>query len=313
MSDDRVSPPDAAALPLPPEVAEAEARDEIARIYEEIRQALRSPNVNLVYRLLASYPPYLAAAWEQVRPNLASRYVEREAERLRALGPLDIGSSGASFRRDLAALGLPDDELGRIRATIDLFNYANPKNLIVVTALHLALDGRPIPGSGDPEAGRRVPEGPLPAVEVRLLDARSASPEARAVLDEILAAHDTAGAMPSVYRALAGWPAFLRLTWETLRPLVAGAEIAKRVRRLIDEAERSALGLPHPLSLSRAEAEPLIGPNGTAAVGAVLQRFRTGMIPPMIVEIHTLKALLDGADAARRSPLAWRAGKVGSG
>ena len=42
--------------PLPPEVAEAEAGGEVARLYDDIRRAIRSPNVNLVYRLLASAP-----------------------------------------------------------------------------------------------------------------------------------------------------------------------------------------------------------------------------------------------------------------
>ena len=130
--------------PLPPEVAEAEAGGELARLYGDIRRALRSPNVNLVYRLLASYPDYLAAAWAQIGPNLASRYLEHQAERLRALAALDVGQAGSRLGRELSALGLSDDELSRIRGVVDLFNYANPKNLIVVTALRLALDGRAI-------------------------------------------------------------------------------------------------------------------------------------------------------------------------
>ncbi len=305
MSQDRVSP-EQEGTPLPLEVPEAEARGRVARIYDEIRRALRSPNVNLVYRLLASYPDYLAAAWEQLRPNLASRYIEREAEQLRARAALGVGPAGAQFRRDLATIGLASEELAAIRAVVDLFNYANPKNLLVVTALHSAFEGRPISGSGEPEAGRPVPDEALPPVEVRLLDAHVATPEARAVLAEILAAHETGGALPSVYRALASWPTFLRLSWDALRPFVTGPEFAERVRLLIAEAERSASGLPYPVALTRAEAERLLGPAGAVGVGAVLRRFRTGMIPLMIVEIHTLKALLDGPDAARTSPFAWR-------
>ena len=302
---DELSPPEASTPPLPREVAEAEARGAVARVYDEIRRALRSPNVNLVYRLLASYPDYLAAAWAQIGPNLASRYVEREAERLRGVSALDVGPAGGQLRRELPALGLSAGDLARIQDIIDLFNYANPKNLIVVVALRLALEGRPIPGTNDAEGGRPVPSGPLPDIEVRLLDARSIAPEARAVLAEILAAHQ-AGAMPSVYRALANWPAFLRLAWQAVRPFVAGPEFAARVPTLIGEAERSALDLPYRVDLSRAEVERLAGPKATAIIGDVLQQFGTLMIPAMTVEIHTLEALLDGQDAARASPLAWR-------
>ncbi len=293
-------------LPLPPEVAEAEADGEVARLYGDIRWALRSPTVNLVYRLLASYPDYLAAAWREIGPNLASRYLEQQAERLRALAAFDVGPDGGRFREELSTLGLSGDELARIRAIVDLFNYANPKNLIVVAALRLALDGRAIPGSGVAEDGRPLPSGPLPDVEVRLVDPGSAPPEAQPVLAEILAAHAESGTMPSVYRALANWPSFLRASWGALRPYVASPEFAARVRRLVDEAERAALGLPHPVGLSRARTEQIVGRDGAAAVETILRRFGTAMIPAMTVEIHTLKALLDGPESARSSPLAWR-------
>ena len=112
--------------------------------------------------------------------------------------------------------------------------------------------------------------------------------------------------MPSVYRALANWPSFLRLSWDAVRPYLAEPEFTARVQRLIDEAERAALGLPHPVGLSRAQTEQMIGRDGAAVVDGILRRFGTVMIPAMTVEIHTLKALLDGPDSARSSPLAWR-------
>ena len=302
---DALSPSGAGEPPLPREVAEAEAHGVVARIYDEIRRALRSPTVNLVYRLLATYPEYLAAAWAQIGPNLASRYVEREAERLRAISALEVGPAGEQFRRDLSALDLSVGDLAQIRDTVDSFNYVHPKNLIAVAALRLALEGRSISGTGDAEAGQPVPSEPVPDIEVRLVDNRSAAPEARAVLAEILAAHQ-AGALPSVYRALANWPAFLRLGWQAVRPYVGGPEFAARVRELIGEAERAAIHLPYRVDLSRAEAERLVGRQGAASVGEVLRQFETLLIPAMTVEIHTLKALLDGPEAARSSPLAWR-------
>ena len=303
--NDRRGQPMPPRLPiLPPEVAETEASGAIARLYQEIRAALRSPNVNLVYRLLANYPEYLAAAWAEIGPNIASRYLEREAERLRALSALEVGPAGTQLRRELLSLGLSDDDLVKIRGLIDLFNYANPKNLIGISALRLAMDGRPIPGTGDPEGGRPVPEGPLPDVEVRLVDVRSASADVRAVLEEVAAAHETGDALPSVYRALANWPPMLGACWRAVRPFVDRPEFAARVRRLVAEAERSALGLPYPVGLSRAETEQLVGADAADEIGEILQRFQTKMIAPMTVEIHTLKALLDGQEAAASSPFA---------
>ncbi len=292
--------------PLPMEVPEIEASGTVARLYDEIRAALRSPNVNLVYRLLVRYPDYLVAAWAQIGPNLASRYVEREAERLRALAAPDVGTAAAHFRHELLALGLTEDDLAEIRGIVDLFNYANPKNLICVSALRMALDDQPIPGTRDVEGGQPVPSEPLPRVDVKMPDPQSVTGEARVVLDEVLRAHQTGNALPSVYRALAHRPAFLRAAWDALRTFVERPELADRARHLVAEAERSALALPHPVDLSATETERLVGADGRAVIEEVMRRFQTAMIAPMTVEIHTLKALLDGQDAARSSPLAWR-------
>lgn len=288
------------------EVSEADASGEAARLYEQIRAALGSPNVNLIYRLLASYPTYLSAAWRQIGPNVASRYLERDAERLRAMAACDVGGAAGSLARVSTSLGVSDRELVQIRGVVDLFNYANPKNLIAITALLMALDGRAIAGTRDAEDGRPVPSRPLPDVEVRMLDPEAASPEVRALLAEIVEAHGTDGVVPSVYRALATWPSFLRATWQAVGPCVRGTEFDHRVRLLATEAERSALGLPHPVDLSENEAERLVGAVAVGAIRATLEMFRTEMISAMTVEIHTLKALLDGQDAASPSPFAWR-------
>ena len=306
MSDHPDRPAHPRVPALPPEVSEADASGRIAELYDEIRPALRSPNVNLVYRLLANYPAYLAAAWEQIGPNIASRYLEREAERLRALAALDVGPAGGRLRPELSSRGISDRDLAEIRGIIDLFNYANPKNLIGISALRMAMDGRPVPGAGDVEDGRPVPEQPLPDIEVRIVDMRSAAPDVRAVLEEVAAAHETGEAMPSVYRALASWPPFLRASWRAVRPFVGRPEFAARVGRLVAEAERSAVGLPYPVRLSRAETEQLVGKDAADSITEILRRFQTKMIPPMTVEIHTLKALLDGQEAATSSPLTWK-------
>ena len=53
-----------------------------------------------------------------------------------------------------------------------------------------------------------------------------------------------------------------------------------------------------------AETEQLVGAGAADEIGEILQRVQTKMSAPMTVEIHTLKALLDGQEAAASSPFA---------
>ena len=46
-----------------PEVTEGEVSGELATIYEDIRATIGTPVVNLLFRELAAYEPFLQIAW----------------------------------------------------------------------------------------------------------------------------------------------------------------------------------------------------------------------------------------------------------
>src|SRR5438105_15806984 len=74
-----------------PEVMPEEAGPYVRLTYDEIRNTLRVPFVNTIFRVLANYPTYLSFVWSQLGPYLRKRSMERAADELRAgtaLGPL---------------------------------------------------------------------------------------------------------------------------------------------------------------------------------------------------------------------------------
>ena len=61
------------------EVAEAEATDDVALVFEEIRRTYAVPYVSSLFRHLAVYPGLLPWAWGILRPALLSGAVQHLA------------------------------------------------------------------------------------------------------------------------------------------------------------------------------------------------------------------------------------------
>ena len=76
-----------------PYVSERDARGEIADIFADIRDTLRVPVVNLIWRHFATLDGGLLAAWEALRPIYASGAAEAAGARL--LSGLALPSYGS--------------------------------------------------------------------------------------------------------------------------------------------------------------------------------------------------------------------------
>ncbi|MDQ4105828.1 MAG: halocarboxylic acid dehydrogenase DehI family protein, partial [Actinomycetota bacterium] len=65
------------------EVMPDDARENVAAVYADVRNRLRVPFVNFLFRALANYPAYLEFAWGRIAPYLLSADFERAADELR--------------------------------------------------------------------------------------------------------------------------------------------------------------------------------------------------------------------------------------
>jgi len=226
-----------------PEVSEAEARGRVANVYEEIRRAVGSPVVNLVYRHLAVEPARLEAVWSELRPNLASSAAGSAAGRL--VDQATRTGIAAIAPRALAAIGVDAERMRLVRATLDVYARANSRNVLGMQALLHGSPGRP--GNGDdgvePQPSRGLSILPM-------ADLMTLPPATLALLDEMsatLVGGDEPRLVPSLLRHFAGDAPLLALLWTSLRPV---AETSLGARRLAVAADARDLAgrLPHRVS-----------------------------------------------------------------
>ena len=270
------------------EIGEAEARGETARLYDDIRRCTGAGTVNLVYRRMAARPGVLPWAWGALRPMFLSGAVERERAALRA-GLDDGGAPPPPPREALAAAGLGAADLRAIRATIDAYNRANLGNLAAIGALAAFLaDGgaarppRPADAAEAPPAPPLLPPIPdmaaLPAATadlVRLLSARAAPPDTPII--------------PSLYRHLAPWPAFLALAAASALALDRAA-VAARAAALHARARPAMARLARAMAPTEGTPPP---PEGELrALADLATRFSAGPIAGMAALGHRMRAAL---------------------
>lgn len=286
------------------EVSEEAASGRIAEILGDVRQVLRVTQAAFFFRALAVHEAYLAAAWEALRPNASIAYFERCADglRMRMVPPMppDVPEHGEA----LEELGYPAERVAEVAAILDLYNYANPKNLILAAALKGALNGVRMGGVKPGHAGDLAPLPLGPPRSMRkapLLDPARAQGRARAVLDEI-GRSSPGGAVGSVWRALGNHPEYLELAWGFVREesRKKGFEITVSLSQ--GAAAAAAQEFPHPVALGRAQALALgLGEAEVDLIDRTLDRF-IHLIPRTNSSILLLKAALAGEGRVRRKP-----------
>lgn len=260
---------------LLPEVGEADAEGDVARLYQEIRTTLRIPFVGLIYRTLAVKPGRLESAWQQLRPFFAHPATWQAATDLHwaeaSLPPVPpVG--------ELGGLGLGARFLMQATATLDAYDRANRLNLLGLSALLVPLSGvvpvdsveRPTPGLVSAAREELLP----------MLDAEALPSADRAVLLEmsqaLLPSRDPV-LVPSLLRHFA-LPGLLGRIWPAVRPAIAGGFVATAAVDLRRQA--AAAPIPPRQSMSpildpaiRPTAERFLVATSTMVVtGAVLRR-----------------------------------------
>jgi len=275
--------------PWPQEVAEDAADPNIHDVYQDIRNVLDLPNVNLLYRRLAVEPPALAWAWGLVRgPALAGLLDQGASDLAKALAahPLPDLPDPA-----LHVLGIDRKARAEIMKVLATFNSANPRNLIGACLWQAALAG----------ASRRMPA----PIDIR--KRRGAAPASNYQLPPIIQIDqmdaDTAGivmgllkwrdpkmtaTVPSLFRHLAHWPQFLAIALATIGPLHATGWVADTQKALLTNAKRLAENI---LSKGTEDFPP---PSDTAARQAISEIANTypEKISEMVVVGHVLAASL---------------------
>ena len=287
------------------EISERAATGRIAEIFEDIKQTLRTTQVNLIYRTLAVHETYFAAAWEALRPNASITYFERCADSLRMRMAPPMPEDVHDFEEELEEeCGYSEEQIERINQILDVFNYINPKSLILVDALRGALAGMKIGGvePGFEEDLKPLPRGPLPGMVLpELLGRDEAGAEINDIYDRIQ--RETGfGSVPSIWRALGHYPELLSRAWEFLREeqKKKGFEITVSLSQ--GAAGAAAQEFPYSVELSRERALELgCGEDEIDLIEQKLDHF-IHLIPRTNVSILLIKAAVAGEGKVRRKP-----------
>ncbi|MBA4149054.1 MAG: hypothetical protein H0X66_13135 [Verrucomicrobia bacterium] len=283
----------------PNEIKEFEARDEIERVFHEIRQVLRVSGVNLNFRTWASFEKFLPAMWDDFRPNAETHNFERAADEIRQQA---VESADALPKLNaLDGLELGGSRSWQIQQALDLYHYINPKLLVLTAAVRGALEGEEMGGSNE---GTDVIEAGVPATmyAMEMVDEKPKEKEVRKLFADIKKTM-ALSSVNSDYRTLALWPDYLSAAWKQLKPITRSDAFQEAAKELQQQGRTLAKQLPYRLSLTRAKIEAL--GEDVEKIMHTTQLFEQ-LLPPLILNIALLQLDWSSAAELRQSPFPGR-------
>lgn len=216
-----------------PEVSEDAAPRDVAEIYTDIR-ACGFPIVNLVYRTLATKPETLKQIWRELAPNFSHGAIDRLSTELIP----DHTERVTTIPGEVwPTIGVQQDYVASIRATLSAYKYANSRNLL---GFHALLNG--VDGTGESETSKATKfEGDL----LPLHDLASLSPSVLKLVEtmsrELTPESAEELVIPSLLRHFVDRPCVLAFLWTAITPgldrltteSVAVRESAERLAQLL--------------------------------------------------------------------------------
>ncbi|MCM8745669.1 halocarboxylic acid dehydrogenase DehI family protein [Thermomicrobium sp. CFH 73360] len=279
-----------------PEVWPSKAPARIHPIYDDLRTALRTPDVPFAFRFLAHWPPYLAYTIRQFSPFVRSRAFEDAADTLRAEGASALAQTPQN----------PAFE--SVRALVLREHYLAPKVLLILTAFAVGLRGRT--SETAPPLGTTLPTPePIPvrpAELPRALDERITSlPEiglrsgkAQALLDE-LAALRGIPSLDDLSRVLAVQDLGALSALNGLRRTLHADALEATRHLLLERADRATRRLTLPGS--KVLPDFMVPHSALPDIEAVVTALQAIALE-VLIDATLGRVAMDGASAAQRSP-----------
>ncbi|MFQ5745259.1 MAG: carboxymuconolactone decarboxylase family protein [Acidobacteriota bacterium] len=109
-------------------VEEADATDDIRKVYADIKEWFGLPSVPNLFKIMANHPAYLEATWVRLRVILGPGKLDRKTKEVIALAVSATNNCHYCIDAHTAALrnfGFGDAEITELMAVVDLFNGFN--------------------------------------------------------------------------------------------------------------------------------------------------------------------------------------------
>lgn len=261
------------------ELREEDADEATANIYADIRHLSALPQVNLIYRHLATLPGVLEAVWTSISPWIRSSEADRAVANL-----LSIKSS--ALGRSIATTGREEQSM---RDLLGVYGRGNVLNILALSAVKLRLEDNSLPDFPTPP--RRQKTLPIPILPK--LPRLNALPAATAAMvAELTELHEASlhGVTPSLYLHLAHWPGLLQQVRDHVRLYARTGKLA--ADRALVLADASAYGIAAaPMALNELPIEL------SAKALSSIDLFTRSVIPDLIAVGRMLSGVISNAPA----------------
>ncbi len=272
-----------------PSIAESDATGEIAELYQDIRETLGMPFVNLIWRALGAIPGGLKWTWLSMKPLYESGEAYCHANQLRdgqSLPKVPTLPMSA-----LRAVGIDIAAERAIRNSIDGYDRGNPLNIVTFSALLGKIQNRE-PTKMEPLG---VPCSPLgtsgKSLSLMNFDEMNEATGDMVRAVNLLGAEGEAKTIQvSLPRNLAHYPGFLTIYWTLLAPLHENGALIKAVHEVLAEGQRRGDQLIHLLGNPERPSYEII-----EEVRKTLELLVPGAMGRMIPVVSLLKQMLGDA------------------
>lgn len=227
-------------------------------VYQNLKATFGVPWVGVITQAVAHYRPFFIEAWRQFQPSAASHFFESHCGAIRLSAWEQVGSSFDIPPLDarLQRIGYSDTELSQIRAMLDIFDYGNPKYLLLATAIQQGIcEDRSLGGGIASSKWDSLPRSPIYQIDPIpvMVEEHHALGDLKSVYEDI---KSTLG-LPFVnsdYKAMGRWPSYLELAWQDLKPAIDSEPYARIRQDIHMQALIAVDGLPNRYFLDKARA-----------------------------------------------------------
>jgi hypothetical protein len=268
--------------PKLPEVKRDDAPEDVREVLDRIRETLRVSVDSYIWRVFATKPRFLRAAWDELEPGVDEGFMQA-ADGIRGLAIERVQSStNVEDLRD--TLG---DDLQQAVQELRVFLEVNPRLLILTSALKQSWQSGEVGGFREAvETERGVPRW-QPEIE---LSPDSKSKSALREMVDLL----HLPAPNSDYQALAKWPEYFNAAWQDLRSYI-GTDSWKAAGLTVGwVAELAAVALPAKIRVTPDRAGDFgLSDDEVEEVGSWIGTFHS-LLPGLIVNTSFLWVGLRG-------------------
>lgn len=280
-------------------VPEAQATGRVAEIYQEIKQALGVPHVNLIFQAYGAYPLFLEMHWKAFRPLLATSEFFSLAQRLRADAYTRMHNyfKIPDLCEQMTELSFSVGARHELEQVVELFHYNNPPLLLLIAAQLEAFDkrlgGKDETGeAGTPKKGAAATH-PIFNQKPVLVEDNNAPPATRKIFDEIKRELNLA-ILNTDYRAFARWPDFLSAYWPVLKGVTRSALYKENCLALRESALALPRELPLPLELTVEQLQDAgIKDEEVAAIIRITEKFMK-VLSGLLLNVALAKIGMEG-------------------